>query len=170
MMRLRGLLFLAFVAACVGCASAPVADTKAQDKAAIQALESKFQTAFNAKDINAIMALYTPGESLIVFDASPPRQYTGWDDYKKDWKHFFAAIPGPVDFKLTDLEITVGGDVAYSHSIQHVTGTDKAGKKTELTVRVTDGYKKVNGQWLISHEHVSVPVDFATMKPVLDSK
>lgn len=40
----------------------------------------------------------------------------------------------------------------------------------EVTVRVTDGYKKINGQWLISHEHVSVPVDLATMKPDLDSK
>jgi ketosteroid isomerase-like protein len=48
--------------------------------------------------------------------------------------------------------------------------TDKSGKKVVMTVRVTDGYKKVNGQWLISHEHVSVPVDLDTMKPVLDSK
>jgi ketosteroid isomerase-like protein len=36
-------------------------------------LEGKFQAAFNAKDINAIMALYTPGDALIVFDAAPPR-------------------------------------------------------------------------------------------------
>ena len=39
--------------------------------------------------------------------------------------------------------------------------TDKKGKKMDMTVRVTDGYKKVNGQWLISHEHVSVPVNFS---------
>jgi ketosteroid isomerase-like protein len=39
-----------------------------------------------------------------------------------------------------------------------------------MTVRVTDGYKKVNGQWLIAHEHVSIPVDLATMKGVPDSK
>jgi hypothetical protein len=37
-------------------------------------------------------------------------------------------------------------------------------------VRVTDGYKKVNGQWLIAHEHVSVPVDLTTMKGIPDSK
>ena len=39
-----------------------------------------------------------------------------------------------------------------------------------MTVRVTDAYKRVNGQWLISHEHVSVPADLTAMKPVLDSK
>jgi uncharacterized protein (TIGR02246 family) len=133
-------------------------------------LESNFQAAFNARDINAIMALYTPDEAMVVFDAIPPRQYTGWSAYKKDWENFFATLPGPIDLKLTDLGITVGGDIAYSHSIQHVVATDKAGKKVEITVRVTDGYKKVNGQWLISHEHVSIPVDLDTMKPVLDSK
>jgi ketosteroid isomerase-like protein len=48
--------------------------------------------------------------------------------------------------------------------------TDKSGKKAEYAVRVTDGYKKINGQWLISHEHVSIPVDMTTMKPDLDLK
>jgi len=37
-------------------------------------------------------------------------------------------------------------------------------------VRVTDGYKRVNGQWLIAHEHVAIPVDLATLKPDPDSK
>jgi uncharacterized protein (TIGR02246 family) len=169
-MKLRGLLFLASVAVCIGFAPKPVVASPAQDQARIQALESRFVAAFKAKDVNAIMALYVPGDSLIVFDASPPRQYTGWSAYKKDWEDFLAPYPGPADFQLTDLDITVGGDVAYSHSIQHVILTDKDGKKVEFTVRVTDGYKKVNGQWLISHEHVSVPVDFNTMKPILDSK
>jgi uncharacterized protein (TIGR02246 family) len=169
-MKLRGLLFLALAAGCVAFDPNPASATTAQDQAKIQALETRFVAAFKAKDVNAIMALYMPGDALIVFDASPPRQYTGWAAYKKDWEDFLAPYPGPADLKLTDLDITVGGDVAYSHSIQHVILTDKDGKKVEFTVRVTDGYKKVNGAWLISHEHVSVPVDFETMKPVLDSK
>ena len=71
---------------------------------------------------------------------------------------------------MSDLDITVRGNVAYGHSIQHATLTDKKGKKMDFTVRVTDGYKKVNGGWLISHEHVSVPIDFNTMKPDLKAK
>ena len=31
-------------------------------------------------------------------------------------------------------------------------------------VRVTDGYRKVGGKWLIALEHVSVPVDMASGK------
>jgi uncharacterized protein (TIGR02246 family) len=170
MMKMRGLLFLALVVGCVGCAPKPAADTTAQDQADIQALENRFQAAFNAKDVNAIGALYSQDPNMVVFDAVPPRQYIGWTAYKKDWDDFFAAFPGPAEIKITDLDVAVGGDIAYGHCIQHATMTDKAGKKVEMTVRVTDGYKKVNGQWLISHEHVSIPVDLDTMKPVLDSK
>jgi uncharacterized protein (TIGR02246 family) len=171
-MKMRAILFAALLAGCVGCGPKPVADTRAQDQADIQALEGRFQAAFNAKDVNAIMALYTPDDNMVVFDVTPPRQYTGWPAYKKDFEGFFAAFPGPAALTLSDLDITVGtgGDIAYSHSIQHASMTDKTGKKVEMTVRVTDGYKKVNGQWLISHEHVSIPVDMETMKPVLDSK
>jgi ketosteroid isomerase-like protein len=105
-----------------GCSSAPapapVVDTSAADQAAIRVLEDKFGAAFNAKDVNAIMALYSSGDDLVVFDVVPPRQYTGWAAYKKDWDDTFAAYPGPVVFQLNDLVVNVGGDVAYGHSIQ----------------------------------------------------
>jgi uncharacterized protein (TIGR02246 family) len=174
MLNGKALLLAALAAVCVGCSSAPApappVDTAAQDQAAIRVLEDKFAAAFNAKDANAIMALYSSGDDLVVFDIEPPRQHTGWADYKKDWDDTFAAYPGPVVFQVNDLAVTVGGDVAYSHSIQSASMTDKKGKKTTLTVRVTDGYKKVNGQWLIAHEHASIPVDLATMKGIPDSK
>jgi uncharacterized protein (TIGR02246 family) len=173
MMKVRALLCAALAAGLAGCGSAPApapVDTSAQDQAAIRVLEDKFAAAFNARDSNAIMALYSSGDDLVVFDSVPPRQYTGWDAYKKDWDDTFAMFPGPVQFQVSDLVVTVGGDVAFSHSIQSGTFTDKKGKKVALTVRVTDGYKKVNGQWLIAHEHVSIPVDMATMKGVPESK
>lgn len=173
-MKMKAMFLIALVAGCVGCSTAPCPapspDTTAQDQAAIKALEDKFTTAFNAKDTTAIMSLYVPDDSLIVFDSSIPRQYTGAAAYTKDWNDFWTMFPGPATFTLSDLDVTVGGNVAYSHSIQHAIMTDKKGKKMDMTVRVTDGYKKINGQWLISHEHVSVPVNFATMKPDINSK
>jgi uncharacterized protein (TIGR02246 family) len=145
-------------------------DTSAADQAAIRALEDKFAAAFNAKDVNAIMALYSSSDDLVVFDVVPPRQYTGWAAYKKDFEDTFAMYPGPVQFQVDDLVVTVGGDIAFGHSIQTANVTDKKGKKVTLTVRVTDGYKRVNGQWVIAHEHASIPVDLETMKGVPDSK
>ncbi len=167
-MKLNQLLLVALLAACAGCHSAPP-DTSAQDQNEIKALENRMTAAFKARDVNAIMALYTPGPDMVVFDMVIPLQYTGADAYRKDWQDFFAVYPGPADFSITNLDIAAGGAVAYSHSVQHASLTDEDGQEFEFTARVTDGYKKVNGHWLIAHEHVSVPVDFDTMEPDLNS-
>jgi ketosteroid isomerase-like protein len=181
-MKTREMLVGALLAlGCVGCTQAPspvdkaaeakmAADMKAKDLADIKALEDRFMNAFNAKDINALMAVYVPDQSLLVFDATPPRQYVGAAAYRRDWEDFMGLFPGPIQADLSDLDVTVGGDVAYGHSIQHGVGAMKDGKKLDFTVRVTDGYKKVNGQWLIAHEHVSFPVDIMTAKADLSSK
>jgi uncharacterized protein (TIGR02246 family) len=151
------------------CASAFTA-LGAGDEAAIRALEAQFVTAFNAKDIDAIMKVYVPGNSLVVFDVVPPRQYVGAPAYRKDWENFLGTFNGPVKFEITDLAIATDRNLAYSHSIQHVMGTDVKGHSVDLTVRVTDAYRKVKGHWLIEHEHVSVPVDLDAGKPDLTSK
>jgi ketosteroid isomerase-like protein len=136
----------------------------------IRALEDRFVAAFKAKDVDAIMKLYVPGQALVVFDVVPPRQYVGAAAYRKDWQTFLGNFDGPITVELTDLDIGADRNLAYSHSIQRVAGTDKQGKKLDLTVRVTDVYQKIRGRWFIVHEHVSVPVDLNTDKPDLASK
>ena len=142
----------------------------ADDAAAIRALESSFAAAFNAGDIDEMMKHYVPDNSLVVFDLVPPRQHLGADAYRKAWEGFFAHFKGTPKIEITDLGITVDGNVGFGHSIQHVTGTDKQGRPVDRTVRVTDGYRKLGGQWLIALEHISVPVDLVTGKPDFASK
>jgi len=141
-----------------------------EDKASIEALETRFRDALVAKDVNAVMAVYAPGARLFVFDIAPPRQHVGWQDYKKDWQGLLVAFPGPLTFTISDLDVTVVGSVAYSHSIQTGQFTGKDGSKLDVVARVTDVYRKLKGDWLIVQEHVSVPVDLATQKPDLLSK
>lgn len=152
------------------CITAMPAQAGGSDEDAIMALKSKFAAAFNAKDVDAIMKVYVPDESLVVFNVVPPRQYVSADAYRKDWEDFFATLKGPVKFEITDLQVAADSTLGYSHSIQHVSGTDTKGQPIDLTVRVTDVYRKVNDNWLIVHEHVSVPVDLDTGKPDLASK
>ncbi|HZX59801.1 MAG TPA: nuclear transport factor 2 family protein [Mucilaginibacter sp.] len=140
------------------------------DEAAIRALEDKFAAALNAGDIDAMMKNYIPDKSLVVFDVVPRKQYLGADAYRKDWVDFFSHFRGRPKIVVTDLGITVDGNIGFSHSIQHITGTDKQGHLVDRTVRVTDGYRKIGGNWLIVLEHVSVPVDLRTGKAELTSK
>jgi ketosteroid isomerase-like protein len=139
-------------------------DTKAQDIADLKAVEDRFMTAFRAKDVNAIMELCVPDESLVVFDVTPPLQRKGAQAYRKDWEDAFNRFDGPLQAEISDIDITAGENVAYVSSVHHVTGSVKGGNKADYTVRVTDGLKKINGKWLVAHTHVSLPVDMRTGK------
>lgn len=77
---------------------------------------------------------------------------------KKNFEDFFRIFDGPPGLEIRDLTITTGDKyLAFSHSIQRVTGRGKDGSRIDQTARVTDVYKKIGGRWLIVHEHVSVP-------------
>jgi ketosteroid isomerase-like protein len=139
-------------------------------EARIKALEAQFAAAVNAKDVDGIMKVYVPDESLFVFDVVPPRQYVGAAAYRKDWDDFLKTFSGPVSFEVTDLAVSTDGTIGYGHSVQHMTGKYAKGESVDFTVRVTDVYRKTKGKWLIVQEHVSVPVDMETNKPDLMSK
>ena len=150
----------------IACTEASATDTQG----AIRSLEDSFASAVRAKDLDKIMSLYTVSENLVVFDLVPPRQYTGWKAYKEDWRNFLAQCKNNPTFEISELETYGGNRFAYSHSIQHFTCTNQQDKKLDLILRVTDGYANFGGQWLIAHEHVSVPVDMTTGKAVFQSQ
>lgn len=132
--------------------------------------QAKKTGATKTSDEAAIMKCYMPGKDLFVFDVTPPRQHVGWEDYKKDWGDLYAAFPGPLHDEIRDLNITAEGNLAYSHHIESGYFTRKNGSRLDIAVRVTDAYRKVNGNWVIVQEHVSVPVDIDTGKSDLLSK
>lgn len=151
-------------------ANSPATSSQANNVADINASVQRLVAAVNAKDINGIMAYYTPDESLVVFDAVPPRQYVGATAFRKDWESLLTAYPKDVHAEVSDWKVESEGNLAYGHGFFHTIGPGKDGKPLDLTVRVTDVYKKVNGQWLVAHEHVSFPVDLASGKPDFNSK
>jgi uncharacterized protein (TIGR02246 family) len=164
MRKLALCMMMGLFAAC----SQPLAQAQMNDEQQIRALEDQFTAAFKAKDLDAIMKVYMPGNDLFVFDVGVPRQHVGWEDYKKDWQDFLATMPGPIKFDLSDLSVTTDGQIGYGHCIQHVSWTGTDGNPMDMTVRLTDVYRKIDGKWLIVQEHVSVPIDFSAGKPVPD--
>lgn len=160
---------LAVLATCVSSSCSKATDT-ASDVADINASVQRLIAAVNAKDINGIMAYYTPDESLIVFDALPPRQYVGAAAFRKNWEGFLAAYPTALQAEVSDWKTEVDRNLAYGHGFFRTNGPGPDGKPLDLTFRITDVYKKTNGKWLVMHEHISWPVDLATGKADLTSK
>jgi ketosteroid isomerase-like protein len=146
------------------------AEAKTNDQAEIAALEDHLISSVRAKDLDGLMSVYVPDQSLFVFDVIPPRQYVGAAAYREDWKGVLASFNGPITADISNLNITSGNNLGFGHSIQHFSGTDRSGKNIDWTLRVTDCYRKINGKWLIVHEHYSVPVNLQTAKADLASQ
>jgi ketosteroid isomerase-like protein/predicted enzyme related to lactoylglutathione lyase len=146
------------------------ATVTASGDAEIKALMDKFAAAFNAGDIDAIMKNYIADKSFVIFDVVPRKRYLGADAYREYWEEMFSHFEGTPKITITDLGITAGSNIAFSHSFMRVTGTDRQGQPVDRNVRVTDAYCKIGNSWLIALEHISVPVDFATGKADLNFK
>jgi len=145
-------------------------DAQSGDEKAIRAIYQTYLEAFRAKSIDKIMSLYIPDESLVVFDAVPPRQYVGARAFRKDYENFFAIFPGPNSGRFEELRVATASTLAYAHTIGTFVLTDTGGKRGTWVFRLTDVFRKLNGKWLIVHEHASWPVDPATGKADLLSR
>jgi ketosteroid isomerase-like protein len=145
-----------------------VEDNKKNDEAEIKRVPEGGVEAVRARDIDGVMSIYAP--ELVAFDIVPPLRYVGADAYKKPWEEVFSSFQGPIGYEIHELSITVGDDVAFTHSLNRISGTMNTGHKTDLWVRCTACLRKINGKWLIVHTQVSVPVDLEQGKAVLSLK
>ncbi len=64
---------------------------------------------------------------------------------------------------IHDVRAEAEGNIAFSSLIEVYDGHLRdTGEHITLTFRMTHGWRKIDGQWLIVHEHWSYPVDAAT--------
>jgi ketosteroid isomerase-like protein len=118
--------------------------------------------ALRAKDIEALIAHYAP--DTIVFDIRPPHRIAGTDAYRRNFEAWFASVDGPINYEMRELLIAVRDDVAFCHSLSHVRSKRTNGEKADYWVRVTSGLRKISDRWMITHEHISMPIDLQTMQ------
>jgi uncharacterized protein (TIGR02246 family) len=144
--------------------------TAAQDhtgeEAEIRQLIGEFQRAIRAKDLSGVLSVYAP--DIVSFDLVPPMQHVGIAAYRRPWEETFASFEGQIRYEVSNLHITAADDLAFSHSLNQMSGVATSGKATSVWVRWTACYRKLDGRWHITHEQVSVPVDMESGKALLD--
>jgi ketosteroid isomerase-like protein len=118
--------------------------------------------ALRVKGIEALMEHYAP--DTIVFDLRPPLRIAGADVYRNNFEAWFASVDGPINYEVRELFVTARGDVAFCHSLCHVRSKRTTGENADYWVRVTSGLRKMSGRWMITHEHISMPIDLQTMQ------
>jgi ketosteroid isomerase-like protein len=87
-----------------------------------------------------------------MFDVPVPIQSTGLDAYRRTWEIFFASNdPGPGRFRLRDVNVVAGQDVAVAYALLDV--ADGAAR-----CRLTVAFRREHEDWTMIHEHHSMPI------------
>jgi len=122
---------------------------------AIRGIVENWARAVRNKNIDGILANHSA--DVLMFDVPQPLQSKGIEAYKKTWDLFFSWSHDPVVFDFTTMNITAGSDVAFVAALMRCAGTEPNHERIELEFRLTIGLCKIGGQWLITHEHHSIP-------------
>jgi ketosteroid isomerase-like protein len=142
--------------------------SKIIDESLIRALIDDRVKAIRTKDIDGAMSNISA--DILSFDVVNPLLYVGSEALRKRAEEWFSSFEGPIDFEVRDLRIAAGDEVAFSHSLNHVMATKTGGGALDMWWRATVCYRKIDGEWMVTHEHQSVPFDVESGKASLDLK
>lgn len=136
------------------------------DEAAIRQRIDRLVEAVRAMDLEGVKSIYAP--DVVTFDIVAPLRKAGAPEKWKNWAEVFAAYRPPLGYEVRELVLEAGGGVAFARSLNRISGTLQNGSRADYWVRWTAGFRKTGGQWLIAHDHVSVPIDVAGGRALLD--
>jgi ketosteroid isomerase-like protein len=139
--------------------------TATRAEADVRDVVLRWKTSFEAKDVDAMMTFYAP-DGFTAFDLMPPLEFSGGPMWRENWVTFFAAFDGPIRLDLSGLQIHTGGDLAFMRAFVRLRGV-MYGDDLDTWVRQTNCFRLVDGAWLMIHDHVSWPTDFATGRSLM---
>lgn len=125
------------------------------DEAQIRAIIEDYAEGLRNKDVERCVSHYS--DDVVRFNLAPPLEYRGKETVRKNLTEWFDTFSGPIDVDIQGLEVSAGADTAFAYSFNRIGGTKQKGPSKEHWVRVTIGFRKTDGKWLVNHEHVSVP-------------
>lgn len=126
------------------------------DQRQIGELIEQWCAAVRRKDYDGVLKRHSA--NMLMFDVPGPFQSEGLEAYRKTWDLFFGCNADPITFHFTDIRITAGSDVAFVSAHGHCSSPNDKGVPEPLDFRLTMGLRKIAGEWVIEHEHHSVPV------------
>lgn len=123
--------------------------TVGDQRSEIVALIERWADAVRRRDLAGVLAHHDP--AVVFFDVPEPVELRGINAYRDSWREFLDWVTG---FDLQELEVVAGADVAYCHAIVRCSGRTEG---EPFDVRLTMGLRKSGAEWVITHEHHSVP-------------
>jgi ketosteroid isomerase-like protein len=143
-----------------------VEDAMASIQSDVRALLDSQSEAIRIKDIDRLMSVYS--QDIIYFDVVPPLRYAGSDALRRRFLQWFNGYEGSIGMEIRDLNILASGDIAVAYWLSRASGILKNGHEVGSWVRATSCCQRSNRRWLITHEHISLPVDFVSGSAAMD--
>lgn len=131
----------------------------ASTSSAVQPVLDAWSQSIRQKDIEALMALYSP--NIVYFDVVPPLHLEGLDAVRRNFVRWFDMWNGPIGVEIREMRLYESGELAAAHMLHRTSGRLKVGREVDYWLRATVHCEKLASSWRISHEHVSLPIDFA---------
>jgi ketosteroid isomerase-like protein len=135
------------------------AEQKASDDATFRNLIDGYCSAWSSGNPENAAKFYSKDAGLVFYDVTP-FSYSGWKDYdagahkmQQDQVDSISITPGK------DLKVTRHGNIAWTVVSLHLTAKMKDGKSIDSPVRYTGIWEKHGKNWLLVHEHLSLPLE-----------
>jgi ketosteroid isomerase-like protein len=138
----------------------------ASTQSEVRALLDRRSEAIRAKDIERLMSVYAP--DVVYFDLVPPLKYVGAAALRARFTEWFERWSSAIGQEVRDLNISASGEIAAAHMLIRATGTLKTGQDVGFWVRASDCCRRSSNGWVVTHEHISLPVDLASQSAVMD--
>lgn len=137
----------------------------------IRDLMAAREAAMAARDASTLGSHYAP--DVVAFTLAPPLAQRGADVISVEAREaWFETFEGPIEYEIRDLEVFVGGDIAYCHALNRLSARPKgAPVGFSLWFRSTVCFRREGGEWLITHVHDSTPFHMdGTLRAAVDLK
>jgi ketosteroid isomerase-like protein len=118
-------------------------------EAEIAELLDTWAAAVRSHDMDGALRNRSP--DIVMFDVPEPLQARGIDAYRDTWTLYFGDA-GSRRFELRETRIVAGDDVAWVQALLLCTTAD------EPAGRLTMGLRRIDGRWVVEHEHHSFPI------------
>jgi uncharacterized protein (TIGR02246 family) len=124
------------------------------DEQQIRTLIERWAAAVHTGDLDVVLADHAPG--IVMFDVPPPQQgVRGIDAYRASWPGFFEWQASGAVFEIDSLEVTAGADVGFAFGLLRCGMPADFVRDPAHRLRLTIGLRKVDGRWVVTHEHHS---------------
>jgi len=112
------------------------------------------EVALHNGDASRRRAIWSRNDPVTVLGAW--KNANGQAELDELFAHLAASFSNCTSFELELLEAEVLGDVAYTVGFEH-TSASVDGEQRAYTLRVTQIYRREDGEWKVVHRHGSAP-------------